>query len=190
VPNTDSTQSVRLGPFRTVLLAALLLSVATYSLGYLFSFLINPLVSSGLLGTTDPFQIFSLVESILLFVFNPVLCLLVFYRIGGFSRIRAVAGYFGFFTYAFVGSAIGYVASLLVLIGIESVTTGYNIFTPGTDWLTLLGNIVLGTARGGVDMALIAFGGVMVARLRSGPQPSTGATVEPAGPSTSEKDVI
>jgi hypothetical protein len=177
--SVDAPPNVRLGPLRTVFLAALLLSLATYLLGYLFSYLAVPLIASGLLGTGNAYQEYSYIQTILLFVFNPIICLLVFYRIGSFSRIQGVTGYFGFLKYAFAGGTVGYAGIFLFYVGYTSMTAGYDVFGIANDWATFLVNFFIGTARGAIDMALIAFAGVMVGRLNSTAASTKGVTEQP-----------
>jgi hypothetical protein len=167
----ESTPKKRWGVFRLVLLAAFLLALATYFMEFFVSYLFRPLIiTSSVTGQEDLYQAYNLLSSLVLFAFNPVICFLVFYKIGSTEDFSVDSGYFKLLKNSFIGGLLGFVIGYLGIVALDTVLYGTSpIFGATTlGWLVFFVQFAIGVVRGGIDLTFLAFAGAIVGKLRSG----------------------
>ncbi len=155
-------------------LVALILTAVTVTLNYGFTLLL-PLFQPGPFGGGNSLQLYVFTESLASFAFSPIISFLIFYKIGSMISVKTISDHFHILRSTFMGGAAGYAVGYAGLMAYLWVANGSGSFGPNTDWLLELGQIALAFVRGGIDMAFLAFAGVMVGTLRSSAK-SSGAT--------------
>lgn len=158
----ESTPKKNWGIFRLVLLAAFLLALATSALEFLLSYLLSPYRINYGVGQ---FELYSMLQNLTLFVFNPVISFLVFYRLGETSDVRLDSGYFYLIRNPFIGGLLGYSLVYFANVSLNAVASGFDAVAASLSGTDLI-NLILGLLRGGADMAFLGFAGVVVGSLR------------------------
>jgi hypothetical protein len=181
----DAATPAQKGPFRLVLLAALLLTAGTLILEFLLSYLLRAYLFSNIFAAPDVTESYNLLTSLVFFAFNPVLCFLVFYKIGGTSKFEFGPSFIGLLKNAFIGGVAGYALGFLGTIAIEALITSSNPVGAQTNWLLYGGQLALGLVRGGIDITFLAFAGVAVGAFRARDSLSTAETEIPPADQTS-----
>jgi len=169
--DTSSPHPKRWGVFRVALLASFLLAVATYALEFALSYLLSPYRVDYAVGQ---YQLYNLLDNSIVFIFNPLIAFLVFYRLSSSSSVGIGAHYVGLVKNCFLGGLVGYSVGYLALVAVNAITTGFDLVA-ATIGLVDLANLALGMLRGGLDIAFLGFAGVVVGSLRAQGQTSPSA---------------
>ncbi len=178
----EAPPKTRFGPYRIVLIVALLLAVGTYTVQILLSLVFSQLLETALLQGVQQYQLYGLLDTTLFFVFNPVLCFLIFYRVGSMLNFQSGPSYFRLLKYAFAGAAVGYA---LCFVGelVYGLATNYSGVT-NADWLVISIDFVVGALRGSADILFLAFTGVIIGTMRANPPKMALSIPEPATSAT------
>ncbi|MDA4125951.1 MAG: hypothetical protein OK452_01945 [Thaumarchaeota archaeon] len=172
------------GRFKLVFIVAFALTVATYSLGFGISIYFQQFFQSSFLnGGANLIEVYNLVESIIGFVFNPVICFLIFYKIGSRISIQTFSDHVRLLTSSFAGGLTGYGVGYLFLIAYELIAYhSFNVAGPNTDWFLWSASFTVQFLRGGVAVAFLAFTGIVIGGFRSHRTSVTATSVESTTP--------
>lgn len=166
--------------FKVIFAAALILTVVSFGLDYALVFILQPLEVSNLTGGGNPFELFNLVLTFVLFVFNPVVSFVIFYKLGSRISVQTNSDHYRILEGSFGGGFAGYAIGYLGFSIYEAIATGGAPLGPNTDWFLWSAQVILELVRGGISMAFLAFAGVMVGALRSA-VPGAAATTTESG---------
>jgi hypothetical protein len=167
---------------RLVLLVAFILTVVSYIISYgfylLFIHSINPLNP----GSSDLTQLYDILDSAVVFVFNPVVAFVIFYKLTALLSFESNSDYIDMARYAFVGGFLGYIIGYFTEIEMASLAFGPNFRFPAVLGLIPLGNLGLGALEVGLRMTFLAFTAIVIAHLRSSRLMATGVGPEAEEP--------
>lgn len=158
----------RLGPYRIVLIAAVLLAIGTYSIQILLSVAFGQLLQTAILQGMEQYQLYGILDTTLFFVFNPILCFLIFFRLGSMLNFTSGPSNFRLLKYAFAGGLIGYGLCFAGELAYGLLTNYAGVFN--ADWLVISADFVIGALRGSADILFLAFTGIIIGVMRANPQ--------------------
>ncbi len=151
-----------------VLAVALLLTAATSVLAFAFYVFVTVPLNRGLPFNSDLPQITNLLGSLAVFVFNPVICFVVFYRISGALVFQSSSEYLDLMKYSFVGGAAGFALGYSAELGLAAVTLGTGFYFPDIFGVIPLANLALGIVRTGLTTMFLVTAAVAFGRFRKG----------------------
>ena len=156
----DASRRINL---RLVLLVTFIVTAVTYILSYgLYLLLIRPSPTSSLT------QLYNLLNTTLVFAFNPTFSFVIFYHLGSMLDFESNSDYIDLLKYAFVGGALGFAVGYTSELEMANIALGANLSLTEIFAPVSLADTAVGTARAGLGAMFLAFTGVAFRHLRTG----------------------
>ena len=126
-----------------------------------------PLITPNLTGGGfNNVELFNLFQTTVLFLINPVIFFLVFYKLGPNIPVDGISDHLRILRNSFVGGSVGFAGGYLGLFAYEAIASS-GAFSPTTDWFVWTAQTILALVREGINTAVFAFTGITIGRLRS-----------------------